>query len=58
MVLLGIDKFSLAHRLSTEKNADRIIVLEAGKIVEEGSFQELLAQRGKFHHLYSLQFQH
>src|SRR5713226_1408977 len=45
----------IAHRLTTVRLADRIIVLEKGCIVEEGSHQELLARKGKFAHLYSLQ---
>ena len=46
----------IAHRLSTVKNVDRIIVLDEGKIVEEGSFEELMNKEGRFHYLYSLQF--
>jgi len=45
----------IAHRLTTVRLADRIIVLEKGRIVEEGSHQELLSLRGKHAHLYSLQ---
>ena len=45
----------IAHRLTTVRLADRIIVLEKGRIVEEGSHQELLSLRGKYAHLYSLQ---
>src|SRR6267143_437846 len=45
----------IAHRLTTVRLADRIIVLEKGRIVEEGSHQELLSVRGKYAHLYSLQ---
>ncbi|MFW9872588.1 MAG: ABC transporter ATP-binding protein [Candidatus Thorarchaeota archaeon] len=47
----------IAHRLSTVRAADRIIVLDKGKIIEKGSFNELLAQRGEFYNLYKLQFQ-
>ncbi|MFX0080884.1 MAG: ABC transporter ATP-binding protein [Candidatus Hodarchaeota archaeon] len=46
----------IAHRLSTVRAADRIIVLERGKIIEEGTFDELLAQKGEFYTLYKLQF--
>jgi len=48
----------VAHRLSTVRAADRIIVLHAGKIIEEGTFDELLAQKGEFYELYKLQFRH
>ena len=48
----------IAHRLSTVRAADRIIVLHAGKIIEEGTFNELLAQKGEFYNLYRLQFRH
>ena len=46
----------IAHRLSTVKNVDRIIVLDQGKIIEEGTFQALLDKRGTFYKLYSMQF--
>ncbi len=43
--------FVIAHRLSTVRNADVIIVLDAGRIVEQGNHQALLAQRGKYYQL-------
>lgn len=46
----------VAHRLSTIQNADNIIVLSHGKIIEQGSHQELLEKRGKYYKLYHLQF--
>lgn len=46
----------VAHRLSTIQHADNIIVLSHGKIVEQGSHAELLAKRGRYYHLYTLQF--
>jgi ATP-binding cassette subfamily B protein len=46
----------IAHRLSTIKRADRILVIEAGRIVEMGSHAELLRQRGQYYRLYTRQF--
>jgi subfamily B ATP-binding cassette protein MsbA len=46
----------IAHRLSTVTRADRIVVMHQGKIVEEGSHQELLALGGRYKRLYDLQF--
>ncbi len=46
---------TVAHRLSTIENADRILVMESGKVVEEGSFQELLNKNGPFRRLYESQ---
>jgi ATP-binding cassette subfamily B multidrug efflux pump len=46
----------IAHRLSTIKNADSIIVLDKGKIREQGSHEELIAHKGLYYNLYSLQF--
>ena len=47
----------VAHRLSTIQNADQIVVLSHGKIVEQGTHQELLGKRGKYYRLYHLQYQ-
>lgn len=49
--------FVVAHRLSTVRTADRIIVLEGGKIVESGTFDGLLEMDGRFRQLYNMQFQ-
>jgi len=48
--------FIIAHRLSTVKRADRIIVIEDGQIAEMGSHYELLRHRGKYFNLYTKQF--
>lgn len=48
--------FAIAHRLSTIVNADNIIVLKSGEIVEQGSHEELFEKQGYYRHLYDLQF--
>jgi ATP-binding cassette subfamily B protein len=50
--------FVIAHRLSTIRSADRILVISAGRIVEEGTHHDLLALRGRYHELYTNQFTH
>ncbi len=52
----GRTTFVIAHRLSTIQGADRIVVLEAGQIVESGSHRELMARQGPYHRFHSLQF--
>ena len=47
----------VAHRLSTIQHADNIILLSHGQIVEQGDHQQLLHQKGKYYHLYTLQYQ-
>jgi len=51
-VVVGRTSFVVAHRLSTIRGADRVLVVEDGRIVEEGSPQELLAQGGDFARMY------
>jgi ATP-binding cassette subfamily B protein len=46
----------VAHRLSTIQHADNIILLSKGKIIEQGTHQELLHQKGRYHQLYTLQY--
>ena len=48
----------VAHRLSTIQNADKIIVMHKGRIMEEGNHQELLSQGGIYYKLYKLQYEH
>lgn len=50
--------FVIAHRLSTIKRADRILVIEDGRITEMGSHAELLRQKGHYYRLYTKQFRH
>ena len=47
----------VAHRLSTIQHSDNIILLSKGQIVEQGNHQELLRLKGKYHHLYTLQYE-
>jgi len=52
----GRTSFVIAHRLSTIRDADNILVINDGRIIERGTHDELLAQRGFYHHLYMSQF--
>lgn len=52
----GRTSFIIAHRLSTIKRADRILVIEGGRIAEMGSHAELIRQRGHYYRLYTQQF--
>ena len=63
LIQRGLDKlmegrtsFIIAHRLSTVRNVDRILVLEQGQIIEQGSHKELLQLKGKYYSLYEEQF--
>jgi len=48
---LGCTRVVIAHRLSTVKECDRILVMDGGRIVEEGSYEELMARKGLFYEL-------
>ena len=55
-LLQGRTVFVIAHRLSTIAHADQIVFLDKGEIVERGTHAELLAKRGAYHRLYTMQF--
>jgi ATP-binding cassette, subfamily B, bacterial len=55
-VLAGRISFVIAHRLSTVRSADRILVIDGGRILEDGSHAELICRRGRYYELYTHQF--
>jgi ATP-binding cassette subfamily B protein len=55
-LMQGRTSFVIAHRLRTIRDADQVLVINAGEIVEKGSHQELLDLKGFYHHLYVSQF--
>ncbi len=56
-LMVGRTTLVIAHRLATIKNADRILVMEDGKVLNEGTHDELIAQGGRYAELAKLQFQ-
>lgn len=57
-LMKGRTSFVIAHRLSTIRRANRILVIEDGKIAEQGTHAELLRQHGHYYRLYTQQFRH
>ena len=55
-LLKGRTSFVIAHRLNTIVNSDKIVVLDQGRVLEEGSHEDLLARRGRYHQLYTMQW--
>ena len=56
-LMQGKTSFVIAHRLSTVQNADKILVVDHGDVVEQGTHQELMASRGYYYRLYASQFE-
>ena len=56
-VLAGRTSFIIAHRLSTIRSADRILVIQDGRIIEDGTHRQLIARQGYYYKLYTNQFQ-
>ena len=55
-LLKGRTSFVIAHRLNTIVNSDKIVVLDHGRVLEEGSHEDLLARRGRYYQLYTMQW--
>ena len=56
-LMKGKTSFVIAHRLSTIQNADKILVVDHGDVVEQGNHESLMAERGFYYKLYASQFE-
>jgi ATP-binding cassette subfamily B protein len=56
-LMSGRTVFVIAHRLSTVQNADVILVLDHGRIIERGNHEQLIAEKGKYYQLYTGAFE-
>ena len=56
-LMQGRTSFVIAHRLSTIQNADNILVLDHGNVVEQGTHEQLMARKGQYYQLYASQFE-
>jgi ABC-type multidrug transport system fused ATPase/permease subunit len=54
-LMLGRTTFMIAHRLSTVRNADLLVVLQEGRVVEQGTHEQLSSRRGVYQQLYEMQ---
>ena len=54
-LLHGRTSFIIAHRLSSVRSADRLLVIDGGRILEQGSHGELMKKKGDYYHLYTAQ---
>ncbi len=58
VLMKGKTSFIVAHRLSTIKNADLILVMNKGNVIEKGTHAELIEKHGFYYNLYNSQFEH